>query len=93
MGQSLNAVRVDAGALEDRLQLLASELSAATKGADHRSLASAEDGRVEFEAAVRSSHRGTDTRRGEREHPADIRGRNEVPRTRRMGRAPRVPDL
>src|SRR5262245_27317880 len=54
--QPLYTVGLDAGSLQDGLQFLARELSTATKSADHRSLTSAEDGRVEFEPAVVGRH-------------------------------------
>ena len=79
VGEALRAIYLDTGPLQDGLQLLAGELRTAAQGADDCSLAAAEDCRVKLEPAVIGRHAGTDARPCERQHPADVFGRDEMP--------------
>ena len=80
VGETLHAVSVYAGALEDGFQLLAGQLGAAAEGADDGPLAPPEERGVELETAIVGRHRGADAGRSECQHPADVFRRDEMPR-------------
>jgi hypothetical protein len=69
----------DAGALDHRREFLAGELVPAAQGADQQRGSLLQHLLVQSQLPVVVGVQRVDARRGERQHPADLGGQNEVP--------------